>query len=297
MQCDAPQCAVVTKQLTDATAAVGWDLKVINFANSNPASLVSGLRQALEFHPTAVALVGLPVAVWGSVIPDYAKAGVAIVPLRVGDVTIDKTVVTNVSGSSDTELFGKIMANWFIADSGASGEAMLVGSPEIAPTKYYKQAFTDTVQAGCAKCKVTDVSIGLADVAAGKLPARVVSELQRHPNAKYVISSNISNSSGLSEALKAAGLTGVRLAGGSAESAAIANVNSGEIAAVTPTSLNFAVWYVADSAFRVAEGMTQLDSRSLPTMLITKDSNVTPTESFNYPADWQDQFKKLWNVG
>jgi hypothetical protein len=87
------------------------------------------------------------------------------------------------------------------------------------------------------------------------------------------------------------------LAGTSAEQAEESQVKSGALSAVTPTALNFATWLVVDAALRFSEGAPQPAATPLNTMLITKSSPITPSDTFAYPADWQEQFKKLWKVG
>jgi ABC-type sugar transport system substrate-binding protein len=157
--------------------------------------------------------------------------------------------------------------------------------------------FKQTVAANCSKCTVTDFKENFADVAAGKAPAAIVSELQRHPNVKYVISAEQALADSVPQAVSSAGITGVKFAGASAEKTEEAMVQSGQISAVVPTSLNFAAWRVVDAAIRHEEGMPQKTNIPLNQMLYTKGTTVPPSDSFNEPANWQDQFKKLWKVG
>jgi ribose transport system substrate-binding protein len=297
MQCDAAQCAEETTMFRQATAAVGWNLKVINYQTANPATLVSGLQQALQDKPTAVSLVGLPYAVWSSVVPAYKSAGVAIIPMYVGDVPLNSTIVANIATPSDYAVWGKLLANWFISDSGASGKALLVNVTGLAPSPVIVSAFQQTVKSGCAKCSVTTFDQTFADVQAGSLPSAVVSELQRNPDIKYVISAEQPLSAGVSQAISADGLSDIKLAGTSGEQTEESQVKSGVLSAVTPTALNFATWLVVDAALRFSEGAPQPTGTPLPTVLITKSSSITPSDTFAYPADWQEQFKTLWKVG
>jgi ribose transport system substrate-binding protein len=297
MQCDAPQCAEETTMFRQATTAVGWNLKIITYQTANPATLVAGLQQALQDKPTAVSLVGLPYAVWSSVVPAYKSAGVAIIPMYVGDVPLSSTIVANIAQPSDFAVWGKLLANWFIADSDASGKALLVNVTGLAPSPVIVSAFQQTVKNGCAKCSVTTFEQTFADVQAGDLSSAVVSELQQHPDIKYVISAEQPLSAGLSQAISAAGLSGIKLAGTSAEQAEESQVKSGVLSAVTPTALNFATWLVVDAALRFSEGAPQPAATPLNTMLITQSSPITPSDTFAYPADWQEQFKTLWKVG
>ena len=121
--------------------------------------------------------------------------------------------------------------------------------------------------------------------------------MQKDPSIKYVISSEQPLSAGVSQAVSAAGLSGIQYAGTSGEQTEEAQVKAGQLSAVTPTALNFATWLVVDAALRVAAGTPQPPATALNTMLITKSSAITPSDTFAYPSDWQAQFKKLWKVG
>ena len=297
MQCDQSQCAESTQFLRQATTAAGWNLKTVDYTTSNPATLVSGLMQALQYHPTAVALVGLPYAVWSSVVPAYEKAGVAIIPEFVDGTPHNKVVVNDIAGTATSTLSAKMLAQWFIADSGAQGHALLFSIPELAPNVTFQHVFSQTVSEDCSKCVITNFSESFADVVAGDAPQAIVSSLQRNTSIKYVVSAEQALADSLPQAVSAAGISGVKFAGASAEKTEEATVQSGQLSAVTPTSLNLSAWYVVDAAIRHAEGMPQVTNVPLNQMLYTKGTSVQPSDSFNEPANWQAQIKKLWKVG
>jgi len=296
MQCDAPQCAVVAELWEEATSVVGWDLKIINYKTADPATLVDGMKQALQFDPAAVSIVGLPIAAWGSVVPTYEEAGVAIIPMFVGDVDTNETIIANIAGSEDSGASGTLISDWFISDSEGVGEALLFSVPELGPAKAWTAAFEGNVEDNCDKCKVVPLTTTFADVAQGKVSSQIVSKLQQNPSIRYVIAQNVALVNGITAALKSAGISDIKVAGGSAQETEINAAISGEYGAVTPTALNYAVWLSLDAALRNAEDSPIPGDARLNTMVITPESELEPSDSFDYPADWQDQFKQLWQV-
>ena len=92
MKCEL-QCQVEADAIKQATAALGWTYKEVAFQDSDPATLVAGMKQALVYHPAAVGIPALPEAVWQSVIPAYKTAGVLIVTNMAGPMNYDDTVI------------------------------------------------------------------------------------------------------------------------------------------------------------------------------------------------------------
>lgn len=294
-QCDAPQCPETTQFLQEALSAVGWNLKTVDYQTENPASLVSAMQQALQYKPVAVGLVAQPYAVWSSVVPQYQAAGVKIIPESIGPVTLNSTIPAQID---DPNLFAKqaqTMADWFISDSGGKGHALLWSVPQIGSLQAFDQDFQPTVAKECSGCKVTFLGEPFADVAAGKNVSAIVSALQRDPSINYVISSEQALNTPLAAALKAAGITGVKIAGANVEAADEALIASGTESAGIPTELNLVSWLMVDAALRASEGMPAIAEDVTPT-LITPSSHITATDTFAYPADWQSQFKSLWKV-
>lgn len=295
--CDAQQCATAAKFLKQATDAVGWNLKLINYKTEDPSTLVTAMTQALLFHPVATMLVALPQAVWGSVIPAYEKAGVAIVPWSTGPVTVNSTVLTQLPNVSVATTWGQILANNFIVDSQGKGEAVLYTVPTFAVVTAVTTGFQAAVKANCPGCTVHLVSQSYADIAAGKANGVVVSAFQRYRSSKYLVSGEIVLNQGISSALTAAGITGIKISGNSADTADEALVKSGVYQAVMPNGSNIFAWLMVDAALRKSEGMPAVEVNAVNNYLYTKATPLVPSDSFNAPTDWQEQFKKLWQVG
>jgi ribose transport system substrate-binding protein len=296
MQCDQPQCVQVTGYLHTALAAVGWNLKILNFQVANPASLVTGLKQALQYHPVAVSFIGTPYALWSNVVPQYTTAKVALIPMYDGTVPLSSAVPAGVEPSSRSELEGKIDANWLTAESGGTGKALLVDIAGLGASTDFTEGFNAAVSSTCPGCSLTTVQVSLSDVVAGKLAGTVVSALQRNPSIKYVISAVQPESATVPAALESAGITGIKLIGAAGGKQEIAGVNSGQLAMVTPTAINYGSWSVVDAALRYAEGAPAV-SEVAPLMVITASSHVPASDTFAYPNDWEQQFEKLWLVG
>lgn len=298
LDCELSACAEIKTGIQQATQAAGWNLKLVPYKQADSASLIAAFKTALTYHPAAVALSGLPKAVWQSVESDYAKAGVPIIAGYVGPLPLDKTVIGNISGPPDGTLTGKILADWFVADSNGAGHALNVRTDDLPYLKTFNDAFAQEVAARCTGCKVTDLNTSVADAVGGKVNGAVVSSLQRDPSLNYVIATEGPFINGLPAALSAAGLQNkVKVAGENGGVENLTDVKNGTEAAFTGASLHIGGWQYVDLAIRHVEGMTfDPYDGTQPKQLLTKASSFTPTDDYDQPADYQDQFKRLWKL-
>jgi ribose transport system substrate-binding protein len=300
LQCEVQQCIDGGDGFRAAAAAVGWTVKTLPWVSTNPATLVSALQQALTLSPKpyAVSLSGLPQAVWASEEAAYAKAGVLMVPWSIGPVTTNATVIANILAPQDSELQGKLLADWFIADSKGKGNVLQQDIPQYPTIGEVGSGFRDEVAARCPGCKVTTLDVTGTEVAANGVTSAIVSALQRNPSIGYVAASDIALAPGLPAALKAAGLTNVKILGGAATAIDEQNVRDGTEAAVMQNDLVYCGWQIMDVLLRHEAGMSvPADDGGIPQQILTKATIGAASATALVPAGYPGLFQKLWHVG
>ncbi len=310
LQCEVSQCTDIASGIKAATAAIGWNLKTIPFQSANPATLVSGLQQALQYNPVAVAFSGLPEVTWQSEIPAYQKAGVIMIPAFMGQLTTPSPVVPyDIGAYNGTVESAKQIAAWITEKSNANAQVLSVGVPSFPLLATYTTAFASALGADCSACKITDVNATIPQVDAGQIDSLIVTALQKNPSIKYVTVVDGAFIDGLPSALAAAGLTGkVQITGIGADVSNETNILSGgDFKAFTALATIDSGWVMVDAALRHLEGMPVTSTNdgtstgSLPGMLLTEKSmkanNIPAANSFNFPADYASQFMSLWHVG
>lgn len=300
LQCELPQCKSIGDGVRAADAAVGWVSKMIPYNTADPATLSAAMIQALDYKPAVVTPTGFPQAVWGTpeILAEYEKAGAIIVPVSVANLEISKTVPGGAATAIDYKLGGNIIGNWFIADSGAQGHALVVDVPVYEVMKAHGDSVKETVAAGCAACKITPLDITLPQLGAGETNPAIVAAIQKDPSITYVLATNGAFIGGLRAALDAAGITDVKIAGGSATINNLQGLLDGTENAWAAEPILQTGWVVADIAARALLGMEVPDGDGGGVqMLMTKDNvDNPPTESLVKPADYQAQFLKLWGL-
>jgi ribose transport system substrate-binding protein len=297
LQCDIDQCASEGAGIQAATAAIGWHFKDIGFQSANPATLVAGLKQALQYHPAAVGFSGLPEATWASVLPAYKAAGVPIVVFAVEPVTIDNEVIADFNGAADNEHYGQMLADWFIADSGGKGHALLVNVNAFVVLQDFSDAFRATVAKNCPGCTVTNLNETIPAATGGQLVPATVSALSKDSSINYAITSDGPFFTGLPAALAAAGLASrVKIAGQGGDVVNLTDVKIGKEAAYTGDSLTIGGWLMVDAALRHLEGMPIPADDALPTQLMVKGGTFQVSTSYNQPSNYASELESLWHV-
>ena len=306
LQCEISQCTDIVSGARAATAAIGWNLKVVPYQSANPATLVSALQQALQYNPVAVGFSGLPEAVWQSVLPAYQKAGVPLIPAFMGPLTTPSPQIPyDLAAKVGVLQSATELAAWVTVDSKGTGKVLVVNVPSFPILAEFGDAFGADVKSQCTGCAVSSIDATIPEVDAGQIDSLIVSALQKDPSIDYVSTVDGAFIDGLPSALAAAGLTGkVKVVGVGADVANEANILAGgPDMAFFSLATAYTGWQMVDAAIREEEGMPVVDPEDggLPGQLLTKQDmtadHLQPANSYDYPTDYPQQFKALWHVG
>jgi ABC-type sugar transport system substrate-binding protein len=300
IQCtDTSQCALNVPPIREAASALGWNVKVLSATFANPATLVTALKQALQYKPVAVSFVGVPYAAWASVVPAYKAAHVALIPEYVGATPTTYPIVANFPTVSDYTALGKLMAQWFAVTTDGKGDLLYQDVPQVGSLAPILVAFKAELGTLCPACGVTVLSQTLADLSSSAGNSEIVSQLRTHPNIGYVFSQDGDWIHGLPSALAAAGLSRVKAFGVTPTAEQYADISSGsELAWFSQANL-VSSWMAVDAAARVSEGMSLPSYTGVePFQLIVKQNvgTLKTTVVYDPTFDYAAQFKTLWKA-
>ena len=213
--CELPQCQVLSNGALDAGKAAGVPTKLLSYKTTDGTTLTSAMKQALTFKPIAVSPVGFSQAVWQSLIPQYKSAGVIITSIALGDNAEVPGVVTTGSGSQlDYNASGKVMADFVTADSNANAHVLVQDVPAFAVLKAFGDGFKAELPKACKACKITPLDLAPAQLSTNSLVPGIIAALQKDKSIKYLVATDGAFLVGISAALKAAGLNGIKIVGG-----------------------------------------------------------------------------------
>ena len=297
LECELPQCHEIGVGALEAAKAIGWKTQVIKWSTADLQTMLSAMDEALALKPVAITTTGIPQDFWADRIPKAEAAGTMIIPIAVADLKTSKTVPMGAAMGSDYKSDGHLTGNWFIADSNAEGVALVVDVPAYPVLTAHGTGFKDAVAAGCKKCKVSTIEISVPQLGAGEYVPTVVAALQKDPTIKYVITTDGAFIDGLTAAMSAASIKGVKIAGGSATLNNLAALDTGTEHAWAGEAIHMDGWIAIDIAARQLLGMPISDSDGGRTQQLFIKGNVgTPTLSLDKPDDFRQKFMKLWGV-
>jgi ribose transport system substrate-binding protein len=294
-----PATARIAAGVQAAAKAIGWSYSELSFDPANSATLQQALLNALAKKPTVVVEAGSPQSQFGaSAIAAYKKAGIPIVLGSVAPVQLGNPIYGTPAGGASEVKVGTELADWFIANSGGKGRAILENYTSAPVLNVFRDAFVNEVKAHCPDCKTKVVPVTQANVNAGNLVSTVVSAARSNPSYKYIFFDNGEFADGVLSALSAAGLSGMTIGGRSIDPYAEAALKAGKEAVWTGQSYFLQGEAMMDVALRVLlkePGATNDDV--MPTQLITKQNVSEITGQFyDFPANSLQQYEKLWHV-
>lgn len=303
LQCELPICEKITTGVRAATSAAGWKYENLVFKSADPAA---GLESAIQRKPDAIGITGIPSAAIKPQLRAAAAAGIPVVTCSPGPEEPSPQTFGAIC-SRTTSPDGENLALWAIKDSGGNAKIASVTIPSFPSLKTTTDGVAKTVDKYCSGCTADILNLTVDDLAGGQVAAKLVAYLQSHPDVNYILFTFADLEIGVPQALKASGLAEkVKLIGNGAGPGQFqAIVNGGMDAAWVAFPAVYEGWEMVDAAIRlVDEGRVpdgyqeQLDA--LPTYIVdTAEAAGKLAPSFDYegPADYEEQFKKLWQVG
>ncbi len=300
LQCEEVQCGYEGNGLKAAAAAIGWNVKVLNFQAANPATLVSALQAGLQYHPVAAFFTGVPQEAWQSEQKAYAAADAILVDDYNATAPSGAGVEPGRGYGNESVAIGTTIADEQIADSGgAAAASLMVSVPTYTVFDPMVTAYKAQIAKSCPTCQVTEDDFTLPQMLGGDLVPAVVSAAKRISNLKYIVTVDGAFTDTLPEALKAAGLAGkYQIINGGGIATDQQYVLSGTELSTVSNPLTEGGWQDMDMAVRFAMHLPPSPGDNVvPWVLLNKSNIGTPSDSYDVPTDYPSQFEKLWDVG
>jgi ribose transport system substrate-binding protein len=302
MECDVPTCAAYeTPGFKDATAALGWDLKIIPMKSTDPGPAI---QQAIDAKVDFIASSGLAIAQYQPQLDAAKAAGIPVLSCYgTDDPDPASGLYMQCGDESFVEKTGPLMADWAIADSQGKANILTVNIPDFPVLVSEMDAYKAQIAKNCAACKVTELDVTLQDLIGGTVPSSVVSKLQANPDVNYVYYSFGDLPGGVTAALQSAGLDkNVTQYGQDFSTIDLDEIVAGTMGAWAADPKGYAAWLMVDAAARLSLGMELDEERAaaaLPTIII--NDAVSAKAISDVGGDWmppgaEDAFKKLWGV-
>ena len=308
MQNPTPTSAVVAQSIKEATAVLGWKLKVIAYTQETAPAIQGAYTQAIAENPNVIFDSATPPAIIAAQRATMKTKGIAFVTCCAVNPANTPDPPLGISTGANTFGFqGRLLADWMISKTNGHVNALIVTVPTFtvfASQVTEEQARLKSICPTTCKTSVLNVQVtALGSQASGM----IVSELQRDPSANYVSLAFGTLGVGLAPALKQAGLQSrVKVIGMNPSPSNLADLTSGDAEMWDNPSADITGWQMVNIYLSHLAGLTfPIEATSNedtgptallpPTLLTAKDgpfNNTVPTA----PSNYQEIFKGLWGL-
>ena len=254
--------------------------------------------QAIGQKPQVIVLAGMPIAAIQQPLAAAKDAGIIVSDGAITDPlpeTGKAGYVATANSKKTYDTIGPVATNWIMADSGCKAHVAAF-FPQYDILKYGGQKVQEGMKASCPDCKfdIVDMQNSVVGTPAGL--NQIVSAIQADRSIDYVYAPFGAAVGGLAEALRAAGIDGVKIVGALPDATSIKDLQSGDNSMWVLQTSKQAAWALADNVFRTIDSGTP--SEQIQPVAILTSENV-PKGDIGvpvYPADYQDEWLAKWGV-
>jgi ribose transport system substrate-binding protein len=294
--CGSPECTLEGAIVKQAASLVGWNTVVLS-NDGTPQGDKAAFTQAVRNKAAAILYTAIPASTFASLLPQLKANGTFISTCCVTDAAGPSTGIGYlIDGPSEVGPVGGAQAAWVADNSRDTANSVFINIPDLAilatQATYYKQSMATY----CPTCQVSELDIALANLSSA--PSTIVSYLRAHPSVNYVIASTDGLTIGLPAAIKAAGLSNVKIVGQGATPTNIQYLHSGQEAADVAFPYYEVMYAMVNAAIQDKAGMPVAASVAPPRWLLTpQNAPNTTSQVFPVVATYQSQYQALWSGG
>ena len=299
--------AAINSAMNAAATSLGWSYAFIP-EGSTPTDFYAAFQQALQRHPKIILnSSGDPVANATA----FAAAKAAGVPVIEQASIVNPTgmsgngVIGEYDGAQAIKTLGGVVADWVYSDAkGQPTDVAYLNFPVYSIVGDEYDGLKAQMAKLCSSCQVQELSAQLSDIGTN-VPSEIVNAIRVNPNIKYVDFPFGGSETGVSSALAAAGITGVKLIGDEGSTPELAAVSSGTQTMWVQLNDDETGWRMIDIAARYLAGDKMEAGEGVGPMQIFTKGNVTAADAANWDAaskvsfdsaGFPGQFRKLWKV-
>jgi ABC-type sugar transport system substrate-binding protein len=291
ISCGAAACQAQGKIVAEAATKLGWSSKTIA-TDGSPQQIQNGFDTALRSGADGIILNAATRAAIAKQLKQAQAKKVAFVGCcsteKVGPDYLYNTSTPEQSGD-----IGKDLAALIASDSAGKADTLYVDIPAFTILAALGTSIKEHYATYCPGCGFSKIDVPLPRLAdASNI---IVSYLRSHPKVNYVaLSVTDALGTGLPAALKAAGLTKVKIVGQGGDPTAFQAVAQNQILGLVPFDYYDVDYQMVDALARHFAGV-KVDQTPPPRWIVTKDNLPSDyTKMFPNVEDFQSQFMNLW---
>ena len=292
-----PAAALYDQGMKDAGKALGWDVTINPVDATDPQAIPNSMIRAVSQKVDYIVVTSSSIQAAGQGMEAAKKAGI---PVFFGaGVDEPQGQANGLYGNTlrtGTNAAVLALLDHMIVESGGTGTALFVNAPDYPLLTPIDDSAKKHIAENCPKCSVDLLGIAAADLG-GDIASNIVAKIRQNPDIKYVIPVSSILAIGLAPALKAAGLNDVQAYISGAVEANVKEIRNGTYPAGDLYPENDYPWLLFDQIARVSVGMDPLQKQHESTNLLIWTTKTVPDNQNSWdPPNYQDEYKKLWQI-
>ena len=264
-----------------------------------------GIEQAVAAKADLIFLLGVPPTAVAPQIAEAKKAGIPVIASLQGYAGKSLAKVPDLTADVgyDYRVPGKLMADWFVADSQGKGHALIMSSDDNSSSPDVWGAMQDEIKRLCPDCKVKKEDSTVPQWGDGTLQQRTKALIQEDPTITHILAVYDGMTLAIEPALVEAGVADkIKVAGFNGTPAVMANVQKGTAVKMDVGNPN--MWFSAASADAILttlSGKKPIEDAGVPFRIFTTDNlkgiDTSKEDAKNwYGIDPKAEYRKLWGL-
>jgi ABC-type sugar transport system substrate-binding protein len=292
VHCGVTSCDIMANAMKAAASELGWTLKVL-YSDGTPQGAAAAWTQAVNAHPAGIIGNGLPATLFAPELKKAKAEGIPVVEASVTDPAGSGTGIDDVIASPGVSAkIGDAMASEAVTISNGGGQilyANLAGLPILVDMN---TEFDKDMKAWCPNCSLATINIPLSALGSTATNT-IVSYLRSHTDVHTLVIGQAQITVGLPAALKAAGLSDVKIVDESPGSESFTYIEAGQQDATVFYPFKEVAWGLVDALARKLSG-TPIEQMNPPFWTVTKANSSGVTDNSPVVTNYKQQFLALW---
>ena len=298
-------CAAFNPAFEAATAALNWNLEIINISSFDANS---SILTALDLGADFIAITGTPPATFADELELMVDQGVGMYSCF--DTTLPSDLeglMTNCAGNDNVFAAGNVHANNVIVRSGGTAKVLMVNIPDFAVLVSQREGAKAAFEENCPNCTFEELAVSLDQLLTGEVPGAIISAFQADPELDWLMVAFDGMLYGILDALEGAGLDErISVSLTDHDAASLQECVDGRIEFGTVNPVLYTAWLMVDGMVRTSVGQ-EIPGNGHVTppipLFITQTPEScqalldTPEADWKGPATMEAQFAALWGVG
>lgn len=293
LYCGVPVCTTFNNAMAEAAAKLNWKVTRIPLGVA-PEEFTKAYEEAAQVDADMVISSGLSRELFDRQLTTLEEMNIPIIQWSAPMEPVEGKLWVTAS-KPQYQSSGIMLAEKVALDSNLEAEVAAFSVPQYGLIEENNNTFAEYLELICPNCSVDKQELAVADV--GKAGPKITGYLQQHPDTKYVLCGFGDLCIGVAQAIKAAGIEGVKILSKDTDAPNVQNIYNGSEWASIPLPIQQTGWQVIDLAQRIFNEESTEDTAVEPQMIITKE-NIDDPESptIGSVPDFKQQYEKLWKL-